>query len=295
MKYTEILCFLNRGLCLVPSSKTKENVGRKDFVIIKFGEFEEELGKVVRLNVEPPKNVKWQEGEIIRKATHKDLEQFRKNRRRVFSAIEQCREAIENKKLDMHLVDAFYSMDNKRLSFFFTADGRVDFRDFVKELAGIFQKRILLLQIGPRDKAKYVGGYGICGRPVCCKNFLHDLKSIPMEMARLQGISSWGGTKLGGACEKLKCCLAYEAENYEKMREGIPNEGEEIIIDGKKLKVINIDVIGGSARVLAEEESNLFSISIEELKKAKVAKPKGKKRKEKEEQKEIEEPKAENK
>ena len=264
MQYIEAICFFNRNIYLISLDDDKDNIKRGDFLIIKSSEFEEEVARASCVSTNPPDRSKWQEGKIVRKATHRDLEKFRKFRRRSFDALEKCREALEGQDLDIHLVDAFFSLDNKRLSFLFTSDGRVDFREFVKDLAGKFQKRILLLQIGPRDRAKHVGGYGVCGREVCCKNFLSNLKSINMDMARMQGIYSWGSNKLSGQCEKLKCCLAYEEEHYKEVRASLPKEGSKVSYKGDECKVISVDPLNQKVKI-APKEGAFFTVKTSEL------------------------------
>jgi len=266
MKYLSAICFFNRSIYFISLQSYQGEVAKDDFIIIKSNEFAEEVAKVSLVDQDPPDGTKWQEGVIVRKANHKDLERFRQLRRKSFDALEKCREALESQELEMNLVDAFFSFDNQRLSFFFTAEGRVDFREFVKDLAGRFQKRILLLQIGPRDKAKHVGGFGICGREVCCKNFLNSLKSINMDMARIQGISSWGSSKLSGQCEKLKCCLAYEEESYQAVKKKLPKEGEIVHYQGKSAKVISVDLLNQRLKISLEGEESSFTVEADELK-----------------------------
>ena len=150
---------------------------------------------------------------VVRRATPDDLRIAELNRKREKEALGICRELIEKHKLEMKLVDVECSFEGNKILFFFTADGRVDFRELVKDLAGIFRNRIELRQIGVRDEAKMIGGLGICGRPYCCSQFLDDFQPVSTKMAKVQSLSL-NPTKISGSCGRLMCCLRYEAETY---------------------------------------------------------------------------------
>lgn len=155
---------------------------------------------------------------VIRKATEKDFEQVKQNRSREKEALEICCAKIEAHGLDMHLVDCEYTFDNSKIIFYFTADGRVDFRELVKDLASVFRTRIELRQIGVRDEAKITGGVGPCGRVFCCKSFLGEFHPVSIKMAKEQNLSL-NPAKISGVCGRLMCCLRYECENYDETRE----------------------------------------------------------------------------
>ena len=151
---------------------------------------------------------------VIRAATPEDLARLEENHRKEQSAAEICREKILKHGLEMKLVDVEYTFDGNKILFYFTADGRVDFRELVKDLASVFRTRIELRQIGVRDEAKMLGGLGICGRPFCCSTFLGDFQPVSIKMAKEQGLSLNPG-KISGTCGRLMCCLKYEQEAYE--------------------------------------------------------------------------------
>ena len=146
---------------------------------------------------------------LLRVATKEDLDRVKENKEKEKSALEICEKKIAKHKLDMKLVDIEYTFDNSKILFYFTADGRVDFRELVKDLAGVFHTRIELRQIGVRDESKMLGGIGICGRPFCCGSFLGDFQPVTVKMAKEQGLSL-NPTKISGTCGRLMCCLKYE-------------------------------------------------------------------------------------
>jgi cell fate regulator YaaT (PSP1 superfamily) len=161
---------------------------------------------------------------IIRIATEKDLAQLEENERREEEAFRICEEKIARHKLNMNLVDVEYTFDNNKILFYFTADGRIDFRELVKDLASVFRTRIELRQIGVRDEAKMLGGLGICGRPFCCSSFLSDFQPVSIKMAKEQGLSL-NPTKISGTCGRLMCCLKYEQDAYEDLLKITPKNG----------------------------------------------------------------------
>ncbi|WP_322175390.1 PSP1 domain-containing protein [Acutalibacter caecimuris] len=158
---------------------------------------------------------------LIRKATPEDLRQVEENHRKEKSAFKACEKRIAARNLEMKLVDVEYTFDNSKILFYFTADGRVDFRELVKDLAGMFRTRIELRQIGVRDEAKMLGGLGICGRPFCCGSFLGGFQPVSIKMAKEQGLSL-NPIKISGACGRLMCCLKYEQEAYQDLLRTTP-------------------------------------------------------------------------
>ena len=179
---------------------------------------------------------------IIRPASQKDLQQLEENSRKEKEAFRICLEKIAKHKLQMNLVDVEYTFDNNKILFYFTADGRIDFRELVKDLAGVFRTRIELRQIGVRDEAKMLGGLGVCGRPFCCASFLGDFQPVSIKMAKEQGLSL-NPTKISGTCGRLMCCLKYEQEAYESLLKITPKngavvqtpEGRGVVVDGNLL------------------------------------------------------------
>ena len=158
---------------------------------------------------------------VLRVATEKDQQTRQEYKRREFEALATCQQKVAEHQLDMKLVSAEYSFDGSKILFYFTADGRVDFRDLVKDLAAIFRTRIELRQIGVRDEAKMLGGLGICGRPFCCKQFLDDFQPVSIKMAKTQSLSL-NPTKISGTCGRLMCCLKYEQDAYESLLKTCP-------------------------------------------------------------------------
>ena len=161
---------------------------------------------------------------IMRRATEEDLAQYEENRIKEKEAFRIAADKIEARALDMHLVDAEYTFDGRKVVFYFTADGRVDFRELVKDLASIFRIRIELRQIGVRDEARMIGGLGICGRELCCCSFLTDFVPVSIKMAKEQSLSM-NPAKISGACGRLMCCLKYEQEAYEDAHSRLPRPG----------------------------------------------------------------------
>ena len=161
---------------------------------------------------------------LIRVATDEDKEKIKQNKEKEKSAFDICEQKIANHKLGMKLVDVEYTFDGNKILFYFTADGRVDFRELVKDLASVFRTRIELRQIGVRDEAKMMGGLGVCGRPLCCATFLGEFQPVSIKMAKEQGISL-NPTKISGTCGRLMCCLKYEQEAYEELLEDTPKVG----------------------------------------------------------------------
>ena len=185
---------------------------------------------------------------VIRKATKEDLAQVRKNQEKQAAAAKICNEKIAVHKLDMKLVDVEYTFDNNKILFYFTADGRVDFRELVKDLASVFRTRIELRQIGVRDEAKMLGGLGICGRPFCCSTFLGEFQPVSIKMAKEQSLSL-NPVKISGTCGRLMCCLKYEQEAYEDLLRTTPKVGALVgTVDGKG-KVVEVNLLSGLLKV----------------------------------------------
>ena len=161
---------------------------------------------------------------VIRIADEKDINKHKENKNKEEKALEICLKKIQEHNLDMKLIDVEYTFDNNKVIFYFTADGRVDFRELVKDLATIFKTRIELRQIGVRDEAKMIGGLGPCGRPMCCSTFLGDFASVSIKMAKEQNLSL-NPTKISGICGRLMCCLNYEQSTYEDIRKRLPKVG----------------------------------------------------------------------
>ncbi|AOR22366.1 PSP1 domain-containing protein [Clostridium taeniosporum] len=180
--------------------------------------------------------------EVIRIADEKDIQKHKDNKSKENKALEICLKKIQEHGLEMKLIDVEYTFDNHKVIFYFTADGRVDFRELVKDLATIFKTRIELRQIGVRDEAKMIGGLGPCGRPMCCSTFLGDFASVSIKMAKEQNLSL-NPTKISGICGRLMCCLNYEQSTYENIRTRLPKVGSIVkTADGKGEVIGNLTV-----------------------------------------------------
>lgn len=205
---------------------------------------------------------------IIRVATAADEETVEKNREKEKSAYKICQEKIEKHGLDMKLVQAEYTFDNNKLLFYFTADGRIDFRELVKDLAGVFRTRIELRQIGVRDETKLLGGMGICGRPLCCSSYLSDFVPVSIKMAKEQNLSL-NPTKISGVCGRLMCCLKNEEETYEYLNSRLPGVGDYVTTDdGCKGEVSSVNVLRQKVKVIVEidDEKEIHEYSVDQLK-----------------------------
>lgn len=189
---------------------------------------------------------------VIRRATEEDTKKVTENRKKEEEAFKICEEKIEKHKLEMKLVSVSYSFDSSKIIFFFTADGRVDFRELVKDLAATFKARIELRQIGVRDQARMLGGLGICGQPYCCTRFLNGFEPVSIKMAKEQGLSL-NPTKISGSCGRLMCCLKYEQNSYEYLIKHSPNVGATVETPDGKGTVTDINLITGNILVKLEE------------------------------------------
>lgn len=185
---------------------------------------------------------------VIRIADEKDIEKHRENKEKEAKALKICFNKVQEHKLDMKLIDVEYTFDNHKVIFYFTADGRVDFRELVKDLATIFKTRIELRQIGVRDEAKMIGGLGPCGRTLCCSSFLGDFASVSIKMAKEQNLSL-NPTKISGICGRLMCCLNYEQSTYEDIRKRMPKVGSIVKTEDGKGEVISSSIVKEKVKV----------------------------------------------
>jgi cell fate regulator YaaT (PSP1 superfamily) len=196
---------------------------------------------------------------ILRLATDQDLKQIQDNRARIKDAFSSCSKKIEEHKLDMKLVEAEYSFDRSKIIFYFTSEGRIDFRELVKDLARIFKARIELRQIGVRDEAKLFGGFGSCGKELCCRKFLKDFEPVTIRMAKEQGLPL-NPPKISGVCGRLMCCLSYEFEVYKHLARDLPKEGDKINTPEGKGKVISVNILKRSVLVEVGTEGKQIEI-----------------------------------
>ena len=187
---------------------------------------------------------------VLRIATERDDEQEAANKGKEKKAFAICQEKIKKHKLDMKLIDAEYTFDNNKVLFYFTADGRIDFRELVKDLAGVFNTRIELRQIGVRDETKILGGIGICGRQLCCHGHLSEFVPVSIKMAKEQNLSL-NPAKISGVCGRLMCCLKHEEETYEDLNRRLPNPGDFVTTDdGMKGEVSAVNVLRQQVKVI---------------------------------------------
>ncbi len=193
---------------------------------------------------------------IVRIADDNDVNQHKENVKKKQRALELCQEKVNKHNLQMKLIDVEYTFDNSKIIFYFTADGRVDFRELVKDLAGVFKMRIELRQIGVRDEAKMVGGIGTCGKGLCCHTWLPEFEPVSIKMAKVQNLSL-NPTKISGICGRLMCCLKYENDIYYELRKGMPEVGERIKTSDGLGVVIESNILENKIRVrLVLEEKN---------------------------------------
>lgn len=190
---------------------------------------------------------------ITRMADSVDVRRMRQNREDEKRAYHTCQECIARHGLEMKLVEAEYTLDRSKIMFYFTADGRVDFRELVKDLAGIFHTRIELRQIGVRDESKMLGGLGLCGQPFCCSRFLKNFQPVSIKMAKEQGLSL-NPAKISGSCGRLMCCLAYEQKSYEYLNSITPQVGSIVRTPDGEGTVIETNVVAGTLKVRSNVE-----------------------------------------
>ena len=242
-----------------------------EYGYVVLGNREVEEGKVV-----PPLKP------VIRMATDEDRAVETRNKEKEKEAFKICQDKIKKHNLEMKLIDAEYTFDNNKMLFYFTADGRIDFRELVKDLAAVFKTRIELRQIGVRDETKILGGIGICGRPLCCHTYLSEFAPVSIKMAKEQNLSL-NPTKISGVCGRLMCCLKNEQETYEYLNRKLPGVGDIVTLpDGMKGEVSGVNVLRQLVKVLVDvnDEKEMRECPVEELKfKPKHKKEKGKEKK----------------
>lgn len=198
---------------------------------------------------------------VVRKATEEDLAVVASNREKEKQAMEVCQEKIAKHKLEMKLVDVEYTFNGSKILFYFTADGRVDFRELVKDLASIFRTRIELRQIGVRDEAKMLGGLGICGRPFCCSTFLDEFQPVSIKMAKEQGLSL-NPIKISGTCGRLMCCLKHEQDAYEELIRMTPRQGTLVETPEGRGTVVDLNLITGQLKVRLEDKQDAAPLNV---------------------------------
>ncbi len=239
-----------------------ETVAYGDFVVVEtvrgleLGEVVSSLADASLLKTNTPLKP------VVRKAEYEDKQAAKENREAAKTAMEQCAQCIEKLKLDMNLISAEYTLDRSKIVFVYVSENRVDFRELLKELAAIFHCRIELRQIGPRDKAKLVGGLGSCGMETCCSRYLNSFDVVSINMAKNQ-LLALNIPKLSGQCGKLMCCLKYEDEAYTELRDGLPKQNAQVEYEGKMYRMTSMNVITRTCK-LENRETALY-ITLDEL------------------------------
>ena len=205
---------------------------------------------------------------VIRMANKEDIAREEANRKKEKDAFKICQEKIRKHKLEMKLIDVEYTFDNNKILFYFTADGRIDFRELVKDLASVFKTRIELRQVGVRDETKIVGGIGICGRALCCHSYLSEFIPVSIKMAKEQNLSL-NPTKISGVCGRLMCCLKNEEETYEYLNSKLPGVGDYVTTDdGLKGEVQSVNVLRQLVKVIVtveKDEKEIREYKVEQL------------------------------
>jgi len=224
----------------------------------------EDMGMIVSLTRARPDEIEIDMKEVLRHATEKDITQINETREKEREALNVCQEKVTEHSLPMKLVDVEYQFDGNKITFYFTSEGRIDFRELVKDLAGVFRTRIDLRQIGVRDEARRFDGMGMCGRRLCCATFLKDFEPVTLKMAKDQNLPLTP-SKISGACGRLMCCLTYELDYYKELTKDIPKIGSKISCYGGQHRIEKIDILRGAV-ILSDGEGNILDIPIEQFK-----------------------------
>ncbi|UCF04234.1 MAG: stage 0 sporulation family protein [bacterium] len=224
----------------------------------------EDMGLIISIAQANPDDIEADMKEVLRHATDKDVEGLEETRTKEQEALRVCMEKVTEHELPMKLVDVEYQFDGNKITFYFTSDGRIDFRELVKDLAGIFRTRIDLRQIGVRDEARRFDGMGMCGRRLCCATFLKDFEPVTLKMAKDQNLPLTP-SKISGACGRLMCCLAYELGYYKELTKDIPKSGSKIRGFGGEYRVDKIDIFR-QAVILSDPEGNTLEVPLDTFK-----------------------------
>ena len=242
-----------------------------DFVIVETNQGEE-YGEVVIGNREmKEENITKPLKQVVRIATYKDRKHYEENKKKEKEAFEICKKKIKEHKLNMTLTDVDFKFDNSKLLFYFTAEGRIDFRDLVKDLAAIFKTRIELRQIGVRDEVKRIGGNGVCGRELCCCSFLNNFETVSIKMAKEQNMSL-NPSKISGNCGRLMCCLKYEQDVYDEKIKRLPKIGSIVKTDEGDGTVEGVETLKERLRVKLKDENGEYYYKKYDAKDVKIIK-----------------------
>ena len=223
---------------------------------LELGEISQELKELSEFNLETELK------QILRKATKKDKENYKKNLIEAKKALVTCKEIVSRYDVNMQLTNCEYTLDKTKVIFMYTSDDRVDFRELLKELATVFKCRIELRQIGPRDKAKVVGGIGTCGMPLCCSTMLGEFNGVSINMAKNQMLAI-NIEKISGSCGRLMCCLKYEDEIYTQEKTRFPKIGSKVMYEGKEVKVLGLNIINDLVKI--EYNNGIIFVNLNEI------------------------------
>lgn len=245
-------------------------IKKNDFVVVETARGVE-LGKVVVAEKEiSPEQINKPLKDVLRIATEEDLKTVEENKKKEKEAFAICLEKIKNHGLEMKLIEVEYAFDRSKILFYFSADGRIDFRELVKDLATVFHTRIELRQIGIRDESKTLGAMGVCGRELCCAKFLGEFESVSIKMAKEQGLSL-NPTKISGTCGRLMCCLKYEQETYEDLLKVTPRQGAIVKTPDGQGVVEYVEILKGRVKVRIENKG-VAALSEYDVKDIKILK-----------------------
>ena len=236
---------------------------KKGEIVIVETDLSKEIGEVIETDIKQD-SVEITPRSILNKATFSDLTTWQRCNKRKKEALKICREEVRKYKLPMKMVDVQFSFDKSRVTFAFISEQRIDFRELVKNLSKYFQKSVRLQQIGSRDEARQVGGYGHCGRKLCCLGFAGNLESISTQMAKCQQLNHRGSSRLSGPCGRLMCCLAFEAKHYQELYENMPKVGQEIETSKGKGKVNGLLIIEQQVEVELKNKTKV-KMALEDI------------------------------
>ncbi len=232
-------------------------ISNKDFVIVETAQGEEYGEVAISNRAIPEEKIVKPLKKVLRIATYKDKKHYEENKKKEKEAFEICKQKIKEHKLEMTLTDVEFKFDNSKVLFYFTADGRIDFRDLVKDLAAIFKTRIELRQIGVRDEVKRIGGNGVCGRELCCCSFLGNFETVSIKMAKEQNMSL-NPSKISGNCGRLMCCLKYEQEVYEEKINRLPRIGAIVKTEDGEGTVEGVETLKERIRVKLKDDNGEY-------------------------------------
>ncbi len=239
-----------------------ENIKNEDFLVVNHEWGGLYLAKVLLADqdIENEESV----GNALQKATDEDLKKLCKNKAKEEKILVEVKKQIRSSGLAMKIFEIKLSLDEKCLAIAFVAEGRVDFRGIVRDLSSKYQKTVRFQQIGSRDEARQIGGFGICGRELCCRKFPGSLKSITTEMARCQMVSHRGTERLSGCCGRLMCCLGFEADQYQELLKNLPQKGDKIKVKGEEGRVVDLNPIAQEVRVKMKDHT-IINIKKEDI------------------------------